>query len=531
MGEREGRAFSAFVSYSHADKKAAQKLHKKLESYRLPKHVAARLADAKNAGDSGASDRLGQIFRDREDLPAAEDLSESVKAALKISQALVVLCSPAAKASPWVAREIELFRELHPDRPVLAALIEGEPDEALPLPLTLGKEPLAADLRKEGDGSRLGFLKVVAGIAAVPLDALVQRDAQRRVRRVMAVTGGALAAMLVMAIMTVVAIESRNEAQAQRAEAQHQQAQADGLIGFMLTDLREDLKGVGRLDIMTAVNKRAMEYYENQGDLSALPVEALEKRAFVLHSWGEDDLVRGDRGKALAKFREAYRVTEELFEREKENPDRIYSHAQSEFWLGYVAFLNGKKESARRHFEVRKSLALSLVELPSRKADWIVELAFAYGDLCAVSLGRPQQPSLALEECKLALETMLSVYRSNSSNPTVIENYANRQAWMADAWLANGKIDLAFEHRIKQQELVNQLIKLEPENMERIENLMRAQLSFAQLLTKTNRVSQLRSFLKAAKGNADRLLQHDPHNQEWRGWSIQIDDLEKKGGL
>ena len=68
-----------------------------------------------DAADGKADGRLGQIFRDREDLPAAQDLSESVKEALSVSGALVVLCSPAAKASPWVAREIELFRELHPE--------------------------------------------------------------------------------------------------------------------------------------------------------------------------------------------------------------------------------------------------------------------------------------------------------------------------------------------------------------------------------------------------------------------------------
>ena len=55
---------------------------------------------------------------------------------------------------------------------MLAALIEGEPADAFPQPLLQGGEPLAADLRKQGDGPRLGFLKVVAGIAGVPLDAL-----------------------------------------------------------------------------------------------------------------------------------------------------------------------------------------------------------------------------------------------------------------------------------------------------------------------------------------------------------------------
>src|SRR5690606_39522281 len=62
-------------------------------------------------------------------------LSEQVQAALAGSASLIVVCSPAARQSPWVSREVELFRSLHPDRPVLAALIAGSPADAFPEPL------------------------------------------------------------------------------------------------------------------------------------------------------------------------------------------------------------------------------------------------------------------------------------------------------------------------------------------------------------------------------------------------------------
>ena len=101
--------------------------------------------------------RLTPIFRDRDELPAAGDLSERVRAALAVSRNLIVVCSPHSAASPWVAKEIATFRELHPDRPIFTAIVEGEPDQCFsPALLEGGAEPLAADLRKEGDGRRLG---------------------------------------------------------------------------------------------------------------------------------------------------------------------------------------------------------------------------------------------------------------------------------------------------------------------------------------------------------------------------------------
>ncbi|MEE9434505.1 MAG: toll/interleukin-1 receptor domain-containing protein [Sphingorhabdus sp.] len=463
MGEEGNSAFSAFVSYSHADKTAAQKLHRKLEGYRLPKHVAAQLA-GRDQGNGGAADgkadgRLGQIFRDREDLPAAQDLSQSVKEALSVSGALVVLCSPAAKASPWVAREIQLFRELHPGRPVLAALIEGEPADAFPESLLQGGEPLAADLRKEGDGPRLGFLKVVAGIAGVPLDALVQRDAQRRLRRVTMITGGALAAMLAMAIMTFIAIQSRNEAQRQRAEA-------EGLVEYMLTDLRSELKGRTTIRVMSKVNKRALAYYEAQGDLNDLPDDSLGRWARLLHARGEDFEKQGKLDEALAKFTDAHRVTEALLEREPDNPDRIFEHAQSEYWVGYAAWQNRDLETTGKYWRgyLRQAKALSRVEPSTIRS--LMELGYSNGNLCELTAGAGKDMSIAIKYCKSSIVYEARAVAKAPDNVSNSMALANRYGWMADALMKVGRYDDAMAQRKAEQVLIDGLVKNDPENGE-----------------------------------------------------------------
>ena len=145
MNEAEARAsapptrYRAFISYSHADGRLAAGLHRKLESWKL--------ADCSH---------LAPIFIDRAELAAGPDLSASVREALADSAALIVIASPAARASHWVAQEIALFRAAHPGRPVLAALIAGEPGEAFPEALLQHQgtaiEPLAADLRARRAG-------------------------------------------------------------------------------------------------------------------------------------------------------------------------------------------------------------------------------------------------------------------------------------------------------------------------------------------------------------------------------------------
>ena len=211
--------YRAFISYSHQDLVTAVRLHRHLEGYRLPERLVGTVTQR---GTVPA--RLTPIFRDIDELPASDDLTVEIKNALSESAALIVLCSPDAKASRWVNREIELFRELHPDRPILPALLRGEPDESFPPALfTPGpdgtpREPVASDMR--GEQERLGRIKRIAGLTGVAVDDLVQRDAQRRLRRVMAVTASAVIAIVILSGLLIAALRAREEAERQQAEAE-----------------------------------------------------------------------------------------------------------------------------------------------------------------------------------------------------------------------------------------------------------------------------------------------------------------------
>lgn len=504
--------FRAFVSYSHADAAIAQKLHRKIETYRLPHHLRDRETDDPDNG------RMGRIFRDREDLPAAEDLSESVKQALAGSQVLVVICSPDAQASIWVAREIELFRALHPGRPVLAALVRGEPEEAFPAALRDGTEPLAADLRKEGDGWRLGFLKIIAGIAGVPLDALVQRDASRRIRRVMAVTGGALVALLAMIGMTIFALQSRNE-------AQHQQAEAEGLVEYMLTDLRTELKGVGRLDVMTKVNERAMDYYEDQGALSGMPAESLERRARILHAMGEDDEKRGDLDKALAKFTEAHRVTEALLARDPDNPDRIFGHAQSEYWVGYVAYLKRDWVRAEQHWQDYKILADQLISFDVANLKWLREAGYAEGNLCTLGLDSGKDAEQTLIRCQKALNTMGRLVTLEPARITFRMDVANRHAWVGGALIDLGRPKEALAEFMTQEGILGDLTRVKPSDRMLQEQHMRSAFVIGELLLQMHKVEEAAKFIKRSKSLADQLASNDPENTKWRSYQLKTSEL------
>ncbi len=500
-GTSDQRRFAAFISYSHADANAAAKLQRKLERYRLPRRIVETR--------QGSSKALGAIFRDREDLAAASSLSAAIRDAIAQSDVLVVLCSPDAAISPWVTAEIKLFRALHPDKPILAAVLSGEPAHSFPPALTAGGlEPLAADLRPQGDGPQLGFLKIVAGIANVPLDALIQRDAQRRIRRVTVITLGALAAMLIMAVMTSMAISARNEAARQRAEA-------EGLVEYMLTDLREKLRGVGRLDVMSAVNQRAMAHYSAQGDLQALSANSLERRARILHAMGEDDEKLGELDQSSRKFIEAHRTTAALLQREPGDAERIFAHAQSEYWVGLIAWRKGDRKTATRHWQAYRNQASALYKAEPDTVRSLMELGYSEGNLCDLMLADGFDVASARRHCTASVAFEEAALEKAPRDLKILESLANRYGWLADVALAEKNYKSAIAARKQEARLMERVIATDRKNLEYAIRRSWADLGLVEILSSQKQYASAQSLLDQTAARLDLVGRNEPDNPDY----------------
>ncbi|MDP5277948.1 toll/interleukin-1 receptor domain-containing protein [Sphingomonas sp. DG1-23] len=503
--------FRAFISYSHADGRIARNLQRRLETYRVPRRLADRVAPlGKTRG------AVGPLFRDREDLPASVDLSEAVKQAIARSRTLIVLCSPAAAQSPWVAREIALFRSIHPDRKILAALIAGAPSEAFPPALFVdGTEPVAADFRRSGDGSRLAFLKLVAGMLELPLDALIQRDAHRRQRRVTAVTVAALAVVLVLAAMTILAISERREAERRRADA-------EGLVEFMLSDLRPRLEGVGRLEIMREVNRRAIGYYEDQGDPESLPDDSLERRARVIGAMGQDDENGGHLDLAEARYQILHRTTEALLAKHPGDPARTLAHARSVNRLALLALTRGRLAEGDARFHQVQQMLGSIAAWGHTRPEWLRLSAFAHGNRCATMLKRGVRGSGILVDCQAAVAFTEQLATMPPADPSAFYDLVFHYLWLARAQFAAGRPVSARRSETRYLALVRTLAARDPDNMLWREQQMELYVHHARILRARDETAAARVFLLEARKINTALVARDRSNAVWSRYRSRI---------
>ena len=544
--------YKAFISYSHADKAAADRLLKDLENYRVPRRLAGK------PGQNGTlvPKRIGRIFRDRDELPAAEDLTAEVKKALTQSEFMIVLCSPAAAASRWVNREIIEFKKLTGERRILSVILSGEPfasnqgvpeQECFPpaLRFKLGKngqltktpsEPLAADLRPDGDGRRRGKLKLVAGLLEIGLDTLIERDLQRKMRRVMAVTAASVVAMLGMGLLTNIAVDAqraaekaRNEAErlldvavtAQR-EAEQARNEAEGLIEYMSTGLKTKLSSVGRLDVMAEVSEKAIDYYDQQGDPEELSADRRERRGRILRDIGiilrnmnNDDESVGKQDIARAKLEEYYRTAKELWQEDPENPERIYAYSVGTHELASDDFEKGNLEEALPQLIAALDILQPIIGPNSNSNRYLQQAALLNSSLCATYINKKLPLDEAEAFCRDSLELGERLIMLEPQNSQLQYEYYFYVSWLGEWFSAVGKHAEAQAKTHEALKFSDQLVAKEPINKRWREQNIELGRRHAKILSRQGKSKEALVYLLTAKKTTQELVTADPSNKYW----------------
>ena len=199
--------YRAFISYSHKDEKWASWLHKALETFKVPKYLVGETTSM-----GTIPDRMGKVFRDREELSSSHSLGTELTQALEDSACQIVICSPNAAKSHWTNEEILTYKRLGRENRVFCLIVDGEPGaehaECFPEAVRFkmgadgvlsdeSAEPIAADARPHGDGKLNAKIKLIAGMLGVGFDALKQRELQRLKKRKAIISTASIAGFFV----------------------------------------------------------------------------------------------------------------------------------------------------------------------------------------------------------------------------------------------------------------------------------------------------------------------------------------------
>ena len=194
--------YIAFISYNRHDTAWGKRLQRKLEDYRMPSTLCR---------DHGWDKKpfFKQIFFAPYDIQP-NDLNEELKARLRASKNLIVICSPNSAKSEWVGREIEYFHSLGRADNIFFFIVDGEPNSN-----DKDKECYNPKAKELGLDGKLGvnvnekvfkwgyynreraYIQLITKLLGIEFDTLWQRHRRQMIQNII------IKSMMVMAVMAL----------------------------------------------------------------------------------------------------------------------------------------------------------------------------------------------------------------------------------------------------------------------------------------------------------------------------------------
>ncbi len=517
----QGRAcrYRVFLSYSHDDRRWARRIARLLETWRVPHRLVGQETAMGRIPRS-----LGPVFRDRDELSASAELGATISSALKDSDSMVVICSEAAAKSQWVNEEIRAFKAWGRADHIFAIIVSGDPAasdgprQCFPPSLRFRvdpssrvtdepTEPVAADARAEGDGIKRARLKLLAGLLGIGYDQLKRREQHRRNRRLVFTSVVSIIGMVITIGLAVSAWIAQQDAERRRE-------QAEELINFMVGDLHDGLKPIGKLELLDDAGNKALEYFAslNSRDMND---EILARQSQALVQVGEVKLELGDSELALEAFTQALSRAKELTARHPEEPHYVFDRGQAEYWVGYVHYRRGDYNEARSWFTRYRDSSRWLAEHHPYNTDWQMEAAYSEMNLGTLEFkrGRLEAAAEAYESSQMAFKTML---QATPDNREILPQLAESISWLGSIYQKQGRLATGQSHFQQSVSLFDAVRKLNDEDRHAEERWVRELGHLCLVLRIQGRNKDALNVCLQMRNAAEQLVFHDQQNHTWR---------------
>ncbi|ABI39651.1 lysine decarboxylase transcriptional regulator, CadC [Shewanella sp. MR-4] len=314
---------------------------------------------------------------------------------------------------------------------------------------------------------------------------------------------------LTSVIMSVRSIEAEKLAQQKRLAA-------EDLLGFMVGDFADKMRGIGRMDLLDGISNKALEYFtdfSSQDDEKYLSFDARFQHGQTLEAMGEVAYSRNKIDEARSALLAAQEKMLPLLELQPDNLALLKTLGANAFWLGQLKYDVSDWAAARPFWEQYLLYSQTMYVIAPEDKDALMELSYAHNSLGSVSMNQ-QEFAKAQQDFEESLQLKLLALKNVPEDSQLIADVADTRSWLASALTSLGNLDTAIK---LQEETQNQLLNyLKPNDAYMRDRLASTLGRLAELLEyKGNFESALEKLLQAQNFTEKSLLL-DADNEVWK---------------
>jgi DNA-binding winged helix-turn-helix (wHTH) protein/tetratricopeptide (TPR) repeat protein len=320
-------------------------------------------------------------------------------------------------------------------------------------------------------------------------------------------------AVSLIASLGVLAIVAAAVAIHARQDAERRRAGAEGLVDFMLGDLSERLKPLGRLDLLDSVSTEAMHYLADVP--RAADRDASLHQAKALMQIGDIRLARADREQALTAFSQAMAVLQQLHRDHPGDADVLAELGKANYWLGQIHFREHDMAATGRAWEGYRQAAEERAVIEPANPDAWIELSYAYNNVGTVAAANGKTDE-AIADFRRSIELKRKVLVQQPTNDTVTAELADSLSWVGSSLEHSGRLAEAADYYQQEFDTVSKARAADPTALVWRARESNAQVHIAHLAVVTGNIDKALPHYDEARKILIDIVQKQPDNGGWQ---------------
>jgi tetratricopeptide (TPR) repeat protein len=336
------------------------------------------------------------------------------------------------------------------------------------------------------------------------------------------------------------ASKAQSKAEASAREARDEQAKVEEVMGFLLGELSDKLRPIGRMDLLRAVTERVLAHYESipiagetderrfaafknrgqvlaiQGD-SARAAEAFQtsleiaqrlashdpgnviwqRELLLCHQRiGEISLARGDSAKALEEYEKSLAMAQRLAAQQPSalpwQQLRLANHVK----IGDVHWAQGDKRQALANYKAALEIAQRFAPMDTNNLAWQRDLSATYSKARPLLL-QEWGVEKVLDHCRAGLALTQRLATNDPGNTELQSSLALCHDDLGDVLLARKEMKPALGQYQQAMRIRLALATADPRNTEWQRDLLRSYFKIGGVLSSTGEKGRLKVFADA----------------------------------
>lgn len=310
-------------------------------------------------------------------------------------------------------------------------------------------------------------------------------------------------------IMSVRSIEAEKLAQQKRLAA-------EDLLGFMVGDFADKMRGIGRMDLLDGISNKALEYFtdfSNPDDEKYLSFEARFQHGQTLEAMGEVAYSRNKIDEARSALLAAQEKMLPLLELQPENLALLKTLGANAFWLGQLKYDMSDWAASRPFWEQYLEYSQAMYAIAPEDKDALMELSYAHNSLGSISMNQ-QEFAKAKQDFEESLRLKLLALAKAPEDSQLIADVTNARSWLASAAVSQGDINTAIQiHEEIQKALVTKNLEKQPYLLDRLTGSYQ---NITTLLSYQGRRKEALNKASLGLATIENAFKQDPENERWK---------------